>query len=361
MRFEDVSVPECYTESADFRLFLDWFGKSLTQLKYDTEHFFDLYDPTRCKKSLLWLLCDTMGYKYDDRLPTAFNRLVLLYFMSMIYNRGSKNGITLAGEVNLAQFNIEEYGKEDDIMYDRLDDTSIPVNSVSVTQHIEDGYIDITYFSTEVPVDACIEYVRPVGMYCFSHAGVSVDARTKISVDARLANSTDIGTSFGPTHVGHYRREDYARLQHTRVDGSSDATDTRHGVYYRNKKYEQAPNLAINPGYRSLHSLQLCNNDHIVKSLLKHPIFSIGYGPDDVKLSYPDDYVTRADRPDYNLRYDMDAEKVTYLGGVSTSRSDTAAVPKVNSHMNTLGDAIAIDNNTKYTKVENGEVTIKNV
>ena len=160
MKISEIPVPEVYKESADFRFFLKWFETCLSKIKYDTDNMLDLYDPQRCPSNLLWLLADTMGFKYDTRLCTAFNRLVLLYFVSMIRNKGSKTGVTLAAEVNLAQFNINNYGKEKDILYDRLEDTSIPVNSVYVTPHTKEGYIDIVYFSTEKPIDACVEYVR---------------------------------------------------------------------------------------------------------------------------------------------------------------------------------------------------------
>ena len=132
MRFEDIAVPEVYTqESADFRLFLRWIQLCFEKTKYDHENFIDLYDPQRCRSDLLWLLGATMGFKYDDRVTPAVNRLILLYFMSMIRLKGSKDGVTLAAEVNLAQFNIIEYGKEKEILNNRLEDTSIPVNSVS--------------------------------------------------------------------------------------------------------------------------------------------------------------------------------------------------------------------------------------
>ena len=72
MNFKDISVPEVYVEeSSDFRFFLKWIQLCLTQLKWDTESFIDVYDPLRCKKELLWMLADTIGYKYDDRLPYA--------------------------------------------------------------------------------------------------------------------------------------------------------------------------------------------------------------------------------------------------------------------------------------------------
>ena len=69
-----------------------------------------------------------MGYVYDSRLCDAFNRFAMLYFMSLIKYKGSKTGVTLAAEVNLKQKDINAYGEENEILYDRLEDTSIPVN-----------------------------------------------------------------------------------------------------------------------------------------------------------------------------------------------------------------------------------------
>lgn len=396
MRISDISVPEVYKSSADFRFFMKWFELALSQIQYDTENIPDLYDPQRCKSDLLWMLADTMGFKYDDRLPTAYNRLVLLYFMSMIRNKGSKNGITLAAEVNLAQFNILEYGKEKDILYDRLEDTTIPVNSVYVTPHVHEGYIDVVYFSAERPIDACIEYVRPLGMFCFQYAGVRVDSRTKISVDARLTDTRDLRISIGPTHIGHYSREDYARLQKTRHEVSTYHNDEgnydgeftnqftnykhdRRKVYYRNKDFEKNPDNRLTPGYRSLYSLQLCNNTHIMKSLIpekdseitgddttpmkeREQIFSLGYGPDDVSVHYPDNYLSEEDYPEYNLRYDRKVEEDITSDVYTVDDDRTSDIlhvgPAVNRPMFKVGEGISLNsNNSVYSKIdENGKI-----
>ena len=106
MQFNQIPLPEVYKESQDFRFFIEWFSQALTKQKFDIENMVDIYDPLRCPENILWMLADTMGFKYDDRLPASYNRLVLLYFMSMIKLKGSKDGVTLAAEVNLAQFNI---------------------------------------------------------------------------------------------------------------------------------------------------------------------------------------------------------------------------------------------------------------
>ena len=403
MQIHDVSTPEVYNESADFRFFLKWFEAALTKVHYDTENGMDLYDPLKCPANLLWMLADTIGYKYDDRLPVSFNRFVLVYFMSMIRNRGSKDGVTLAAETNLKQFDIETlagtgYLSNDgnivppkDTLYNRLEDTSLPVNSAYVTPHTEEGYIDVVYFSDRIPVDACIEYVRPLGMYCFQSAGVRMDARTKISIDARLTNINDLGMSLGPTHVGHYSRTDYARMQkilhnevhHHQVD--EDLEDKRRNVWYRNADYEgglhddpvQARKRNINPGYRALYSLQLCNNEHIVKSLVpsnpgivypnpdelnpepvhnQEQIFGLGWKPQDVDCKYPDDYVL----PDieendnlpggklrpWNLRYDKERDNATTMDTYTIDEDRSISIvsprPMVNPVMKVIGDAISL-------------------
>lgn len=408
MQIKDISVPEIYKTSADFRFFLKWFGTYLDKLKYDTENLPDIYDPLKCPDWLLWMLADTMGFKYDDRLPVAFNRLVLLYFMSMIRNKGSKDGVTLAAEVNLAQFNILEYGKEKDILYNRLEDTAIPVNSVRVTPHTPEGYIEVIYMSEKEPIDACIEYVRPLGMYLFQFSGVRFDTKSKVVIDARLCNTNDIGMSIGPTHVGHYSRKDYASMQ--KVLGDWRGVDhKREDVYYRNSDYElhPTPNRStenwINPGFRTLYSLQLCNNEHITKSLLsehdeKDRIFGIGYNPQEVDVRYPSNYIlpdleemanddntikyviddsgqkvdiTYPNKPEgisykyptdrdgrlrvpnaWNLRYDKaNEEKVT--SDVYTIENKDSKIlnprPGVNPVMTKIGDAISVPTSDKVT------------
>lgn len=369
MKLSDISLPEVYmTNSADFRFFRRWFETCLSKVQYDIENLSDLYDPLRCKAELLWLLADTMGFKYDDRLPAAFNRLVLMYFMSMIRNRGSKDGVTLAAEVNLAQFNLLNYGKEKPILYDRLDDTSIPVNAVNVVPHTPEGYIDVIYFSDKTPLDACIEYVRPVGMYMFQQPGVRFDARTKISIDARLTDAADNNISAISTRVGHYSRNDYARLQKMNIDNEDaheiDATDTRRPSWYRNSVAEEVPEA--DSGYRALYSLQLSNNEHIYKSLID-PIFGLGYTPNDVSTyDGPDTLPTEESGPgakNWNLRYDKAQEES--LGSdvytVESTSSPTEIYPSVNPTMTYVGDAMSLDNsNIKYTKVDDaGNITIE--
>ena len=383
MKLKDIPCPEIYKSSADFRFFLKWFNTALEKINYDTENLIDLYDPLRCPEDLLWCLADTMGYKYDDRLPASFNRLVLLYFMSMIYNRGSRNGMILAGETNLAQFGILQDAAEDPIKYNRLENTSIPTNAVSVISHVSEGYIDVVYFSTKLPKDACIEYVRPIGMFAFQRAGVEFSSNTKISIDAELTNLQNVGMSFGPTQVGHYRRADYASLQKMYVQSnfmqynpntdeneliSEEVNDThvRHEVWSRNPVYEETTNPAINPGYRALHSLQLSNNEHIMQSLID-PLFTLGYEPQTSDMTFDDDYYKVFESKPYNLRYDITTDELHtrtdendeyVIYTIDKDRSPNpdkgrpTPMPAVNPVMAKLGDAISISvDNSEYLEI----------
>lgn len=352
MKIRDIAVPEVYEKSADFRFFLKWFDYALSKIQYDTANMSDLYDALRCPKDLLWMLGDTMGYQYDDRLCAAFNRFVMLYFMSMIRYKGSQLGVTLAAEVNLKQKDINAYGEENEILYNRLDDTSIPNNSVYVESNVADGYINVIYFTDDKPVDTCIEYVRPLGMYCFQYAGVRIDSNTKISVDARLAKASDATGIIGPTKVGHYTRTDYARLQKMKHEAAPErinTEDTRAKVYARNSEVESEP--TVNAGYRALSSLQLANNEHIVKSLFSQPIFDLGYGPTVDTLADVD-----VNDPKFNLRYNRTVDiasqepvdiNVLPIDTLDTSRTSTPTdpKPKVNGIMAQMGERL-IDSNS---------------
>ena len=401
MLLSDISVPEVYKQSADFRFFLRWFEFCLSKVQTDTENLIDLLDPLRCPTALLWMLADTCGYKYDERATVAFNRLVVLNFASLIRNRGSQVGMIYAAELNLKQLDIDKQVKGDSTadppkpprpeLSERLEDTSIPVNTANVIVHTALGYIELIYVSEIVPTDVCTEYVRPLGMYCFANAGVQVNTKTKISVDARLTDMNDrkLATSFppfGPTFVGHYRRSDYASIQkyvgrYNRSDYESQQAyeeaihnlEERKRVWNRNSKYEEepAPREYINPGYRTLYSMQLSNNEHVVKALLPsledpEQIFSIGYGPQSVEVVYPDDYLKHPDEPRYNLRLNRDLEG-KYAPNVYTKDSAESILkpkPAVNPPMAMVGDAISVNyDNTKYTKIdtETGDITVVDV
>lgn len=348
MQIKDIPVPEVYKEeSADFRFFLKWFDYALTKTQYDITNMMDLYDPLRCPENLLKHLGDTMGYQYDDRLYAAFNRFAMLFFMSMIKYKGSKTGVTLAAETNLKQKDINAYAEENPINKNRLEDTSIPVNSVYVEPNLDAGYIDVVYFTDKLPIDSCIEYVRPLGVYCFQHAGVRIDSTTKISVDARLANAKDNVGVIGTTRVGNYSRNDYARLQHMTNEPKqqNNINDTRKPVWARSSVSPIGGEPTVNAGYRALSSLQMANNEHIVKSLFSEPIFDLGYGPTVDTMEDVD-----VKDPRYNLRYNRTVDLQTQTSSEDYLPVDTLdhnrestptdPKPKVNGIMTQVGQRI---------------------
>ena len=323
MRVSQISVPECYKSSADFRFFLKLFDLALAKTNYDINNILDLYDPLRCPENLLWMLADTMGYKFDDRLPSSFCRLVLTYFASMIRLKGSRDGVILAAEINLDQFNLLDYGSENEILYNRLEDTTIPVNSVSLTEHIDEGYFDLVYFSDTLPIDACIEYVRPLGMYCFQHAGVSYSARTRISIDARLTNYADRNITTGTTRVGHYSREDYARLQKMSSEGGNYSTvDT--------SRFEKSGGLLVKYKY-----------DPSTGSY-------VPYGPGDTSTMYFKDEL--GIMYDCDMKFSIDNAGMNYKIGDILKLTSTPYTSELSGTVIKLGQNISYDNVDYITK-----------
>ena len=69
MRIKDISVPDIYTDSADFRFFLRWFELALSKVQYDTEHGLDLYDPEKCPANVdLMSMIDYSNEKHIEAL-----------------------------------------------------------------------------------------------------------------------------------------------------------------------------------------------------------------------------------------------------------------------------------------------------
>ena len=176
-------------------------------------------------------------------------------------------------------------------------------------------------------------------MYCFQYAGVRIDSTTRISVDARLANANDSLGAVGATRVGHYSRDDYARLQHMTDEPRqrNDITDTRAKAWKRSSTAETEPTQ--NAGYRALSSLQLANNEHIVKSLFSKPIFSLGYGPTVDTLEDVD-----VNDPKYNLKYNKTVEEsitpAVYTLDPERTSTPTDPKPKVNGIMTQMGERV---------------------
>ena len=90
-------------------------------------------------------------------------------------------------------------------------------------------------------------------------------------------------------------------------------------------------------------------------------IFSLGYGPLDVDVTYPDNYLKTGDDPMYNLRINRELEESfsPQVYTVEQAKNVTAPKPAVNPPMLALGDAISLNSrNTSYTRfnTETGKI-----
>ena len=155
-----------------------------------------------------------------------------------------------------------------------------------------------------------------------------------------------------------------------------DYTHTRNPSYYRNSDNEQATGATVGSGYRAFYSLQLCNNEHVVKANLPK-IFGLQCHPEDIASGRIEDtfktheapnIVKRTttqdlfDRIPWNLAYDRAIDEAHTLSrqgpntstiyDVSVVRGGTEAkpVPAVNPPIHvdhtdgvrSLGDAISL-------------------
>lgn len=120
-------VPEAYSESRDYQVFLKLLDLLIDAIKLDIDTFVNLINPDKCPNHMLPLLASYVGYKYDYNESYDTNRMIIKYFPYLIRNRGSEIGIRLAtalsvnsvGKLNdielLSMFRIEYKRKENKI------------------------------------------------------------------------------------------------------------------------------------------------------------------------------------------------------------------------------------------------------
>lgn len=143
-------VPESYRESRDYRVFLRQLSTLLSVLKYNIDHFPDLYSADECPDHLLPLLSTMVGYKYKEEKSLVSNRKIIRSFPYLLRNRGSELGIKLAValSINTDQSVTRVYS----------------IDTIVVSPDVEKGVLRIYYPRIDVIDWELIEYVRPVGM-----------------------------------------------------------------------------------------------------------------------------------------------------------------------------------------------------
>lgn len=142
-------VPQSYVNSRDYRVFLRLLGMITTVLKYNIDHFPDLYDADNCPDHLLPLLASMVGYKYKEEKSVSSNRKIIKYFPYLIRNRGSELGMRLAVALS--------------VNTDPRADRSYPIDNIIIESDPKSGLITIYYPRVDIIDWDLIEVVRPVG------------------------------------------------------------------------------------------------------------------------------------------------------------------------------------------------------
>ena len=142
-------VPEVYSESRDYRVFLKLLGILISVLKDNIDSFPSLYSADTCPPDLLPYLADMVGYKYDEGISVDGNRIIIKYYPFMLRYRGSEEGIKLATALSL---NTSDSAS-----------TSYSLDSIVIEFDYEEGIIKIYYPHTELIRKDLIEAVRPLG------------------------------------------------------------------------------------------------------------------------------------------------------------------------------------------------------
>lgn len=143
-------VPESYTESRDYRVFLRQLAMLLTVLKNNVDEMPNLYIADKCAEHMLPLLASMVGYTYQNNYPIDTNRKIISQFPYLLRYRGSAKGIKMAALLGVnSSPGIVHYYDESYIVLD-LD--------------TENGILNIYYPQVGSINWDLIEAVRPVGM-----------------------------------------------------------------------------------------------------------------------------------------------------------------------------------------------------
>lgn len=159
-------TPDVYPrKSRDFQLLCNVFDCVNSSVKYDIDSIVDILDTVQCNDRVLPLLQTKLGFFTDKHLTAEELRLVLISFMKIVKDKGSRIGIREAIEVFLKISNISRKSKISilnvDKSIDKTPDRSLVktrlANTYIVEISIESDKIDTTIL-TEI-----LRYVLPAG------------------------------------------------------------------------------------------------------------------------------------------------------------------------------------------------------
>ena len=141
-------VPEVYSESRDYRVFLRLLSLLISVLKDKVDRVPTLYSSDECPKDLLYLLADMVGYSLDSSRTTQSNRMIISNYPVMLRNRGSRTGLKMAAALSLNS---------------KSSSPSYSLDNILIEYDFDKGLIKIYYPSDEELDFDLIEAVRPIG------------------------------------------------------------------------------------------------------------------------------------------------------------------------------------------------------
>lgn len=164
-------VPNVY-KSRDYKALLTLLDIIINTSKYEIDNLLDLYDPDVCPAEILPYLADYIGYIYNYTDTIQENRNIIKNFITMIRNRGSETGITLAAALSLSGSDNKDFISD--------------LAHLNIMMHYDTGYIEILYPREKTKVRNLLDWVRPVGMYTELTPGTIADNRSAITVSDRV-------------------------------------------------------------------------------------------------------------------------------------------------------------------------------
>lgn len=155
-------TPDVYPrKSRDFQLLCNVFDCVNGGVKYDIDSIVDIVDTNQCNERLLPLLQTKLGFFTNENLTNEELRLVLIAFMKIVKDKGSRIGIREAIEVFLK---VSNASKDSRIIVTNVDKS---VNNSLANTRLSNTYIvEVSIQSDKVDTTLLTEilkYVLPAG------------------------------------------------------------------------------------------------------------------------------------------------------------------------------------------------------
>lgn len=170
-------VPIHYGNSRDFQVFLKLVDLIANATDADTKHFMSLISPMICKARMLPLLSNYVGYTYDYAETVKLNRLITKNWATLLRNRGSLTGFSMALALALSQVEVSELSSVLDLFNV---DFSSEVNKYG--QQIDTVQIYLHYKGYVSKMYDLIEAVRPAGVKIDITPSVPITATETVSL-----------------------------------------------------------------------------------------------------------------------------------------------------------------------------------